>query len=551
MARPLRFIVLLVTGVPIMKLLSGVILSLSVITPAVKAQSDYEPLYAPRVTTGNGMVEGINDSGVDLFKGIPFAQPPVGPLRWKPPQPVQNWPGVRKADHFGPGCMQRRIFSDMKFRYPNQSEDCLYLNIWTPSNRGKKRCPVLVYFYGGGFMTGDGSEYRYDGESMARNEGIVTVTVNYRLNVFGFFAYPELTIESPHHASGNYGLLDQVQALRWVKQNITAFGGDPDKVTIAGESAGSMSVSGLMASPLSKKLFRGAIGESGGLFGPLTPASLSKGEKNGIKFANLVGAHNLKELRNMSSESLLKATASPGASSFSVIVDGYFLPETPAAIFSAGKQAHIPLLLGWNSAESNYQALLQGQKPTPENFIAALKHLYDDHADQVLGVFPHANEKEVMTSGTDLASDRFTAFSTWKWGDLQTQTGNASVYRYYYSRPRPAMRGTSPQNPPAPLGAVHSAEIEYVMGNLPTNRVYDWQPEDYKISHIFQGFVANFVKKGNPNGLGLPGWPPLNQGKTRQIMHIDTNTRLEPVQHRKQMLLLDQLYKERMNASKH
>ena len=530
-----------------MKFISFIIMSLFIVVHSVKAQSNLasanDSLSAPRVTTENGIIEGIDDSGVYIFKGIPYAQPPIGNLRWKPPQPVKNWPGILKADKFGPGAMQRRIYSDMKFRFPKKSEDCLYLNVWTPANKGNKKLPVLVYFYGGGFKAGDGSEYRYDGENMARNKGIVAVTVNYRLNVFGFFAYPELTKESPHNASGNYGLLDQVQALRWVKQNIAAFGGDPDKVTIAGESAGSMSVSGLMASPLSKNLFRGAIGESGGLFGPKAPDPLSSAEEDGTKFAQMIGAHNLKELRDIPADSLLKATALKEAPGFSTVVDGYFLPETPEQIFSEGNQAHVPLLVGWNSEEDNYRKIMHKQKPTPENFISVIKHLYGDHAEQVLEVFPHVNEKEVIESGTDLASDRFTAFSTWKWGDLQAQTSGMPVYRYYYSRPRPAMRDTSNQKEPAPSGAVHSAEIEYVMGNLPTNRVYDWQPEDYKVSYIFQDFVANFVKKGDPNGMGLPVWIPLNQGKTRYMVHIDVDTRLEPVQHRKQMLLLDKLYK--------
>ena len=283
--------------------------------------------------------------------------------------------------------------------------------------------------------------------------------------------------------------------------------------------------------------------ESGsGFFGPNSPP-LSKAEEEGIKFARMIGAHNLKELRDIPADSLLKATAWIGAPGFSTVVDGYFLPETPEQIFSKGKQAHVPLLVGWNSEEENYKKLMHEQKPTPEKFISLIKHMYRDHADKVLEVFPHANEKEVIVSATDLASDRFTAFSTWKWGDLQSQTSGEPVYRYYYSRPRPVMRDTNNQKEPAPLGAVHSAEIEYVMGNLPTNRVYDWQPEDYKVSHIFQAFVANFVKNGDPNGIGLPIWKALNQGDTRYLMHIDVDTRLEPVQHRKQMLLLDQLYK--------
>src|SRR6476659_73676 len=239
---------------------------------------------APRVKTANGILEGTDESGIKIFKGIPFAAPPVGNLRWKETQPVQNWSGVRKADKFGPRAMQLPIFGDMNFRSNGMSEDCLYLNIWTPAKTGNEKLAVLVYFYGGGFIAGDGSEPRYDGESMARR-GIVAVTVNYRLGVFGFLAHPELTKESPHHASGNYALLDQRAALQWVQKNIAAFGGDPKRVTIAGESAGSIAVSALMASPLSKGLMAGAIGESGALIAPtLPPVPLAEAEAGGLKF---------------------------------------------------------------------------------------------------------------------------------------------------------------------------------------------------------------------------------------------------------------------------
>src|SRR3954451_23418133 len=259
----------------------------------------------PRVKVANGMNEGINVSGIREFKGVPYAAPPVGNLRWREPQPVQNWTGVRKADHFGPRAMQLPLFGDMHFRSDGMSEDCLYLNVWTPSKTGNEHLPVLVYFYGGGFAAGDGSEARYDGASMAKM-GIVSVAVNYRLGVLGFLAHPERTKESPHHASGNYGLLDQHAALLWVRRNIAAFGGDPDKVTIAGESAGSISVSAQMASPLSKDLIAGAIGESGSLLGTLPPVPLSTGEQNGVDFAKGVGVNSLAELRAIKADSLLK-----------------------------------------------------------------------------------------------------------------------------------------------------------------------------------------------------------------------------------------------------
>src|SRR5215471_14643556 len=269
-----------------------------------------------RVKTANGVVEGTAEksasekgAAVRTFKGIPFAAPPVGDLRWQAPQPVKDWDGVRKADQFGPRCMQRPIFGDMGFRSNGMSEDCLYLNVWTPAKSARERLPVLVYFYGGGFVAGDGSEARYQGESMA-GKGIVALTVNYRLGVFGFFSHPELTKESPHHASGNYGLLDQNAALRWVQQNIAAFGGDPKRVTIAGESAGSTSVSAQMASPLSKDLIAGAIGESWSIISTLSAVPLAEGEKAGVKFAASLGkesAPSLAELRAITAEQLLQA----------------------------------------------------------------------------------------------------------------------------------------------------------------------------------------------------------------------------------------------------
>jgi para-nitrobenzyl esterase len=498
----------------------------------------------PKVTTSKGTIQGIDDSGVTIFKGIPFAQPPTGNLRWKPPKPPQKWNGVLQAAHFGNGCMQCPIFSDMNFRFPKKSEDCLYLNVWTPvkpSGMKEKHLPVLVYFYGGGFLAGDGSEYRYDGENMARTKGIIMVTANYRLGVFGFLATPELAKESPHHAAGNYGLMDQVQVLRWVKKNIAKFGGDPNKVTIAGESAGSMSVSGLMASPLSKNLFRAAVGESGGLFGPLAPMSLSEAEKRGKKFKKLVDARSLAELRSMPASKLLKATAQKNSPRFRVDIDGYFLPKQPVKIFSAGKQAQVPLLLGWNSEESSWKAFLKNEKPSSNNFIKRVKKAYPDHANKILQLFPHSTEKQVKQSATRLASDRFTVFSTWKWSELQSKTGGHAVYRYYYTRPRPKKTDSSNHNSQA-AGAVHSAEIEYVLGNLSTNRVYNWQPVDYKISRIFQSYVANFVKTGNPNGLGLPKWLPLNENENHYVMQIGKKTYLRPSNQRKQLLYLDKLY---------
>ena len=434
------------------------------------------------------------------------------------------------------------------FRSNGMSEDCLYLNVWTPAKSDRDRLPVLVYFYGGGFIAGDGSEPRYDGENMSR-KGIVAVTVNYRLNVFGFFAHPELTKESPQHASGNYGLLDQHAALLWVQKNISAFGGDPKKVTIAGESAGSISVSAQMVSPLSKNLIAGAIGESGSLTGTLTPVPLADAEQNGLKFPNMTGASSLSALRAMSAEQLLEATAKQGVPRFGITIDGYFLPKPAAAIFMAGEQARVPLLAGWNSEESSYRGVLGQEKPTAENYQRALQRLYAERADEALKVYSATTEDEVIQSATDLASDRFIGYSTWKWLDLHGKTGGQPVYRYFYLRPRPAMKSasagsTSPSGnrPPPPRGAAHSAEIEYAMGNLATNTVYAWTPEDYKVSEILQSYFANFIKTGNPNGPGLPNWPKANGATGVQIMHIDVTPRVEEEKHRARYIFLDQFF---------
>ena len=508
-----------------------------------------------RIKTANGIVEGSTEkgSGVRAFKGVPFASPPVGDLRWQAPQPVKDWQGVRKTDQFGPRCMQRAVFGDMGFRSNGMSEDCLYLNVWTPAKSGKERLPVLVYFYGGGFVAGDGSEARYDGESMAR-KGIVSLTVNYRLGVFGFLSHAELTKESPHHASGDYGLLDQNAALRWVQQNIAAFGGDPKRVTIAGESAGSLSVSAQMASPLSKNLIAGAIGESGSIIGTLSAVALPEGEQNGVKFATGVGANSLAALRAMSAEKLLEATAKPGTS-FPITVDGYLFPKPPLEIYMAGEQAHVPLMVGSNSAEFPYFAVLGRDQPTLENYQKALKRLYADKADEVFKLYPASTEEEIKDAAQDLASDRFISFSTWKWMDLAAKTGSKPTYYYNYARPRPAMRPemgnataglaggvvkgpAAAANPlPQARGAVHSAEIEYAMGNLESNKVYAWTTEDYKVSQVMEEYFANFVKTGNPNGAGLPKWPTFDAG---QRMTIDVETRAEPEKVRARYQFLEQ-----------
>jgi para-nitrobenzyl esterase len=504
---------------------------------------------ADGVKTRSGTLLGTSLEGgirVRVFKGIPFAAPPVGELRWKPPQEVPRWKDARRADTFGPRCMQRAVFSDMVFRSNGMSEDCLYLNVWTPARSGRERLPVLVYFYGGGFFAGDGSEPRYDGESMAR-KGIVALTVNYRLGVFGFFSHPELSRESAYRASGNQGLLDQSKALAWVRENIAAFGGDPGRVTIAGESAGSISVSAQMASPLSKHLIAGAIGESGAMIATLPAVPLAEGEQNGSKFAAEAGATSLAALRAMSAEALLEAAAKPGLPRFAPTIDGHFLPKPPLEVFEAGEQARVPLLAGWNSEESAARGVLRASEPTPENYAQAVKALYPDRAEEVLRLYPGTTNDEVIQSATDLASDRFIGYGTWKWLDVHGRTGGKPVYRYFYSRPRPPMNPQSaPADAPPPArGAAHAAEIEYAMGNLRTNPVYAWTADDHKLSATMQDYFANFVKAGDPNGPGLPAWPASNRGDVVQLMRLDVDTRAETERHRDRYLLLDRIYLRR------
>ena len=479
---------------------------------------------------------GINTSGIKVFKGVPFAKPPVGELRWKEPQPVENWEGTRQATEFGPNAMQTNVFGDMNFSTSKMSEDCLYLNIWTPAKNMNEKLPVLVYFHGGGLVAGSGSEPRYAGESMARN-GIVSITVNYRLGIFGFLSHPALSEESEHHASGNYGLLDQVAALKWIKNNISAFGGAPDKITIAGESAGSVSVSSLMCSPLSKDLVDQVIGSSGSLMGTRFIATQKEAENLGVEITLKFGYKSLKDLRAASGEDLLKIQGS-----FVPNIDGYFLPKSPYEIYANGEQAHIPLLVGWNSQEMVPMYLLGNKPSTFANLKEYVVNRFGDDADAILEQYKITDDASVFKGGIDLASDLFIAYSTWKWADIHQQTGGSNVFRYLYGHPRPEMV-SSLQNKSAGLaggiqdsendnamklpkltGEIHSADIEYAMGPLPTNRIYDWQPEDFAVSEIFQSYYINFIKTGSPNGLGLPEWSVTNLADVPPVMQINIPT---------------------------
>jgi len=518
--------------------------------------------FAVQATTQNGIIEGNYDtkSGIQTYFGIPFAQPPVGDLRWKDPQPVVAWKGVKETKHFGPRPMQVLIWGDMNSRSNGVSEDCLYLNVWTPATRNTKNLPVLVYFYGGGNVAGDGSEPRYDGETLAK-KGIVVITCNYRLNVFGNFAHPELSAESAHQSSGNYGYYDQLAALQWVKNNIAFFGGDPSHVTIAGESAGSIAVSYQMASPLAKGLVHAAIGESGaGIEPTMAPVSLQAAEKNGKNFADKAGVLTLKALRALSARDLYEMYVESKTFGFPVVLDGYFLPKYLNQIFNAKEQAQIPLLVGWNSAETPGSAFMQGKAYTVENYINRVKAEFSNNASAILNLYPAHSEKEVELSATALSSDGFIAYSTWKWFDLHRKNSSQPVYRYLYSKLRPALVNsnlvaglaggtiskTKVATAPAAVGAPHACEIEYCMGNLHLIKEFAWTPDDYQVSETMNSYFANFIKSYNPNSSNLPEWKVATSNDlTPPVMVIDVKSRTEKALYDARYELLDKLYKNK------
>ena len=476
-----------------------------------------------QVKTTGGLVQGtsIADGTIRVFKGIPYAAPPVGDLRWQAPGPVVPWQGVRDATVFGPACMQGKIFGDISFN--DLSEDCLSLNLWTSAKAGERQ-PVMVWIHGGGFQAGGGSEPRHDGQAFAR-KGIVLVTINYRLGVFGFFAHPDLTRESGRNASGNYGLLDQVAALRWVQDNIAAFGGDPQNVTIFGESAGSFAVSALVASPLANRLFHKAIGESGAFFstGTLPLRPLAATEEQGARFASALGAESLGALRGKSAADVLAGAAKtqPG---FSPNLDGYIMPEDVAAIYAAGRQNHVPLLAGWNADEIRQAVTLRPQKPTVQSFTDEMRKRFGDSADAILKAYPASSDAEALESLAAMSSDMFIGYATWKWIEVHLQTGQSPVYRYSFDRKIPVEPGTKVKGVPATssdIGARHAGEIEYVFGALELSLPkVPWEPIDRKLSDAMTTYWGNFARTGNPNGNGLPAWPRYEAG-SRRVLHLD------------------------------
>lgn len=469
-----------------------------------------------QLKTAQGTLEGTvsADGKVRSFKGIPYAAPPVGDLRWQPPQTAQPWSGVRLAHDFPPRAMQVHVWDDMIFRDDGPSEDCLYLNVWMPSEPKTAKLPVMFWIHGGGFFAGSTSEGRQDGSNLAQ-EGVVVVSLTYRMGVFGFMAHPELAAESPVGAAGNYGLLDMVAALQWVRDNIADFGGDPDNVTIFGESAGSMAVSSLMASPAAKGLFHRAIGQSGSALGGDMP-TLAEASHAGQKFAAEIGAPTLSELRALSAQELLEKSFAWGR--FRPNVDGLFLTATPALVFSRGEQAQVPLLAGWNLDEGGAGALTGRAEPTLKNVQLAARERFGIFAERFLSAYSATNDTEAERVARDYGGDRFIGFGTWNWLEQHNATSDQPTYRYMFDRMVPLNRDLAgPNEKPR---ASHSWDIEYVF-NVLTSKNAAWEDADFALADRMAAYWANFATTGNPNGDGLPAWPQYSATNDHPVMHLN------------------------------
>jgi para-nitrobenzyl esterase len=455
------------------------------------------------VKVEQGLLEGKAEDGLTVYRGIPFAAPPVGDLRWRAPQPAAAWKGVRQATSFAPQCVQGG-FGPPDAKTP-MSEDCLYLNVWTPAKAATDKVPVLVWIYGGGFNAGGTSIPGYSGEVLAK-KGVVLISIAYRVGNLGFLAHPELTAESPQHVSGNYGLLDMIAALQWIKKNAAAFGGDPDKVTIFGESAGGIAVSQLSASPLAKGLFVGAISESGGSFGPPRASGgpgenmrlLASAEKDGLAFAKNAGAASLAELRQIPAEKLIKATRGMAWP----IIDGWVIPSGQVTLYDAKRFNDTPILVGYNSDEG----LSFSHFPSPQAYIEATRQRFGAFSDKLLEAYP-AGDKGHPKSARDLSRDAAFGWHTWTWAKKQASLGKNKAYLYYFDQ----HPDYPPGSPREGQGIWHGGEVSYVFG-------HDFDPQlgkptasDLAISDAMTTYWTNFAKFGNPNGPGVPQWPSFSE----------------------------------------
>ena len=473
-----------------MKTIHHSIIHQSIILLALFATTACQPSDPTLVTTNYGKVQGFMEDDIRIFLGIPYAQAPVGDLRWREALAPLPYDTVLQANHFGDDAIVPYVYWDMHYRGKQQSEDCLYLNIWAPKTH-KSKLPVLVYFNGGGLITGSGSETRYDGKSLAE-QGIIMITANYRENIFGFFAHPELTARSAAHTSGNQGLTDQAQAIKWVYENIAKFGGDPKRITISGESAGSFSVSMQMCSPLSKNLLAGAIGSSGSVLIPNYYRTLEEAEQLGVKRAQEVGK-TIDELLAMDADELAKLM--PLTDMPKPTIDGYFLTDKPENIYANNEQAQIPLMAGWNRNEDNPHWKIK-TKPTLDKLRHSVFPWWDDKIFAIFDLYGIHTDADVFTrKSVDMCSDLFTGNCTWRWCDIHRQTGH-TVYRYKFMPDRPL----DGQPYDSLAGACHSADIEYSLGNLHQNTFYNWKDRDHQLSKLFSYYTVNFIRCGNPNG---------------------------------------------------
>jgi para-nitrobenzyl esterase len=455
-------------------------------------------VVATPILIESGAVEGAGANGLIVYKGVPYAAPPLGDLRWRAPQPVTPWKGVRLADVFAPACLQKGVSMPGEAP-PAVSEDCLYLNIWTPDKRTSGQLPVIVWIHGGGYSNGSASMPLYWGDRLA-GKGVIVVTVAYRLGPLGFLAHPELTRESTRQSSGNYGLMDQIAALQWIQRNVAAFGGDPKRVTIAGQSAGSMAVSALMASPLAKGLFQRAIGESGGLFEPLELAPsylLANAERDGEKYAASLGVASLKDLRRLPAADLLGGNAS---AINHPVIEAYVLPTTPYEAFTSGKQNDVPLLIGSNAEEA--RALVDVTTVKAATFATDLEHSFGPLPATIIAAYRHTSDEEARGARLGLERDLRFGWDMWAWARLQADTGPSPVYYYSFR-----------QRPPFPVGSVyegwgasHFAELWYVFDHL-NQAPWRWSTADRKLAEEMSSYWVNFAISGNPNGHGLPPWP--------------------------------------------
>lgn len=474
------------------------------------------------VRVSGGLVSGVpgRDPSVTVFKGLPFAAPPVGDQRWRAPKPVAAWQGVRKADTFGNSCMQSIVDERKPWTYEFMthtavSEDCLYLNVWTPAKAASEKRPVYVYIYGGGNTEGSGAVPAYDGEGLAR-KGIVLVTVNYRLGVLGFFTHPELTKESGTHSSGNYALLDLIAALHWVHDNIAAFGGDPANVTIGGQSAGASNTHSLTASPLAKGLFHRAIAESGSSFSTAPARTLADQEAVGVKFAEAKGARSLAELRALSWKDLTAPIAPPANAAapsfrFGVVVDGHVLTASVSDTFAAGKQNDVPTLTGANKHEG-------GATPHPDvtadAFQKQARQRFGELADEFLSLYPAATDEQARVAQNESSWDQ-ARVSMYLWATNRARTARTKAFTYFWDH---ALPGPDVEK----YGAFHTSEVPYVMNTLAMS-TRPFTDADHQIADRLSSYWVNFIKTGDPNGKGLPDWPAVAKDRAMTMEVGDRN----------------------------